>query len=1021
MKKHYLLSAVLATAAALAVPCGAGAEGLPMPYNRSFSSSGGGISGMTVIDANNDGYTWGSGSNQAQCERPSTSAADDWLITPGLAMKGGRYYKVITPITAVSGDVVQAEIKIGTDPTVDGMTMEVMKPTDVADREDKVNYFKCPADGVYYIGIHSMTPADGALYTRVMKLTVDEIEPTAPGPVTDFTIAPASDGERPYKATISFKAPAVDMDGNPLPSTATVRVALYSGAAVIATTKQEKVWSSLSPGEEVSYTYSQTTMGNKFFAVSGRYNNKDGYTTYSDKVYIGVNKPGYPTDLAVTETENAGEVILSWKAPLDINGNEIKPDLITYELYDVVRNTTIAQSVTGTSYTYQTGLTDDQKFFSFMICASTKGGKNPSFTQSPLVAVGKPLASPLTEGFDRPNGTMPLNLTEDNGYASIMSEYDFSGEGKPVSAEGDGYFMAFAGFANGAKPSMTTAKISLEGLSAPSVAIDLFAPVSNNGGNRLFGENSLTVKVREVGGETKELGSVKIGDLKNDGWNRLVYPLTEYAGKNVQFSLESTINDFANGNDQSLVIADRLQIRENPVGTDVAVLKFELPYLAEQSIPYELTAYIENDGAEDVQNAKLTLYCNGEVAETRDLTAFPAGATEKVTFSQVKNALDNTEAVYKIEVAADGDANESNNASEEMKLNYRPMVHPAPEALAAKSEPDVVTLTWNAPAISGEKAEPVTDSFEIDDKIAVDNYGNWMFYDLDKAPLGLPTGLVIDGLEENKTHYAWIVADQSVFDNDGYKAFDGTHFLCGFFNFDGSANNDFAVLPPLNGEAQTVTFYAASFTDSYPEYIDLWYSLSSCNPADFKRLSDDFVSVPAQWTEMSYELPEGTRYFAIRHCSHDAWVIGLDKVTYTPVESGKDVTLKGYNIYRDGELINDKPVEEATYADTEMEEGIHTYRVSAVYDKGESLACAPVEVEAKHASLAETFSGDIEIKGLKGECRVTADEALSVGVYSLDGIKVAAAESGDGQVSIALPSGLYVVIANGIAEKVAVK
>lgn len=1020
MKKHYLLSAVLATAAALAVPCGAGAEGLPMPYNRSFSSSGGGISGMTVIDANNDGYTWGTGSNQAQCERPSTSAADDWLITPGLAMKGGRYYKVITPITAVSGDVVQAEIKIGTDPTVDGMTMEVMKPTDVADREDKVNYFKCPADGVYYIGIHSMTPADGALYTRVMKLTVDEIEPTAPGPVTDFTIAPASDGERPYKATISFKAPAVDMDGNPLPSTATVRVALYSGAAVIATTKQEKVWSSLSPGEEVSYTYSQTTMGNKFFAVSGRYNNKDGYTTYSDKVYIGVNKPGYPTDLAVTETENAGEVILSWKAPLDINGHEIKPDLLKYELYDSRRQATIATSVSGTSYTYQTDLTDSQDFFSFYICAETAGGKNPVFTQSPMVAVGKPLASPLTEGFDRPNGTMPLLYAEDNGYSSIMSEYDFSGKSKPESVEGDGYYLSFVGYRNGARPSATTGKISLSGLTSPSMAIDVFAPAADNGGNRLFGGNSLTIKVCEPGGEYKELGTVKINDLKNDSWNRIVYPLTEYAGKNVQFYLEGALDDFTSG-DQSLVIADRLQVRENPAGTDMGILKFELPYIAEQSAPYELKVYIENDGATDIADAKVELYCNNELAEVFDIPALAAGAAEKVSFTQIKNALDNTENVYKAVVRADGDDNESNNASEEMPLNYKPMIHPAPEALAAVSEPDIVTLTWGAPALSGEKAEPVTESFEIEDKVAIDNFGDWIFYDLDKAPLGLPTGLVIDGLEEGKTHYAWIITDESVYDNDNYTAYEGTHFMSGFFNFDGSANNDFAVLPLLNGEAQTVTFYATSFTTAYPEYIDVWYSTGSCNVSDFKRLTDDYITVPAEWTKMTYELPEGTRYFAIRHCSKDAWVIGVDCVTYTPMEAGKDETLLGYNVYRDGELINDKPVEEATYADTEMEEGIHTYRVSAVYDKGESLACAPVEVEAKHASLAETFSGDIEIKGLKGECRVTADEALSVGVYSLDGIKVAAAESGDGQVSIALPSDLYVVIANGIAEKVAVK
>jgi len=54
--------------------------------------------------------------------------------------------------------------------------------------------------------------------------------------------------------------------------------------------------------------------------------------------------------------------------------------------------------------------------------------------------------------------------------------------------------------------------------------------------------------------------------------------------------------------------------------------------------------------------------------------------------------------------------------------------------------------------------------------------------------------------------------------------------------------------------------------------------------------------------------------------------------------------LAGYNIYRNGEQINDVPVVETYYADSSLAPGTYSYEVTALYDEGESSPAGPVTV-----------------------------------------------------------------------------
>jgi hypothetical protein len=177
------------------------------------------------------------------------------------------------------------------------------------------------------------------------------------------------------------------------------------------------------------------------------------------------------------------------------------------------------------------------------------------------------------------------------------------------------------------------------------------------------------------------------------------------------------------------------------------------------------------------------------------------------------------------------------------------------------------------------------------------------------------------------------------------------------YNAYGEQNDDWAISPALPGMAQTITFWCRSVSDTYNDDFQVWYSTTDTDLESFTMVEEvGTVTVPAAWTEYSANLPEGTKYFAIRHCSTNQFMLYLDNVTYTRIGGFKG-TLAGYNVYRDGVKINDALLTDATYTDAEAGDEAHTYTVTAVYDLGESEFSDAVTIEA---------SGIVSVKGGEG-------------------------------------------------------
>lgn len=64
------------------------------------------------------------------------------------------------------------------------------------------------------------------------------------------------------------------------------------------------------------------------------------------------------------------------------------------------------------------------------------------------------------------------------------------------------------------------------------------------------------------------------------------------------------------------------------------------------------------------------------------------------------------------------------------------------------------------------------------------------------------------------------------------------------------------------------------------------------------------------------KLLEGTKYAAIRSRSTDKYFLFIDDVTFIPADAAPAaVTLKGYNIYRNGMKLNSTLLTEPAYTD----------------------------------------------------------------------------------------------------------
>lgn len=956
---------------------------------------------FTVIDANGDGKAWTcSGETGARMTYNTQQNMDDWLISPALKLEGGKMYAFSLEARANSTSYPEkVEVLYGKTATAEGMTIELVPETTLTTKDYvTLEGILVPEEsGNYYVGIHGVSDKD-MFYLYVKNFSVGAAQSAdAPAIVTELTVTPNASGE--LNAEVSFKAPETTIGGTALNGNVTVEVA--RGGEVINT-------SEVAPGAVLTVADNVPVAGTYDYTVVASNENGAGPVA-STSVYIGVKAPAAPENVTISEEGNTGYVTLTWDpVTTDENGDPINVSKVGYIVCEYNGGWyPVSDTLTETTFSIQAVEEGEQAFAQYAVFALTEGGDNGAL--SPMIAVGTPYLG-LEESFAEGelHYVWATGFSANSGAWSIYTDSSFT---DLPSCDGDNGFAGMKGSYLESSSALISGKISLEGLTNPGVSFYTYNIVGSEPDI-----NEIQVYVKEVDAEDwVELGDPVVVDDLNPGvagWNMCMVSLAEYAGKTVQVRFQATTKY------NIYTMLDQIVVG-NQLGNDLKIKGINAPVFVNSGADYEVNVIVANVGTQAADAYSVTLYADGVNVATQDCVALASGASDTVTFSCTMSPVAEEPIELYAEVTYAADEDLENNKSQ--TINVAPKLSKLPKVtdLAAERVEDGVQLTWSEPDLSAAPVESGEVDFEDADAWAME-YAGWTFVDVDESAVGGFQNTDLPGIVPGTTTASFFVFDASgdTF-NQTFDAHSGEMYLAALFRYDDGTTDDWAISPLLSGDAQEISFWAKSYSSSYPEKIEMYYSMNSTDVADFVQVGETVNPVPADWTNYTFEVPAGAKYFAVRSCATGSFMLMLDDFSFAAAGgSSADLSIVGYDIYRDGVKINEEPVVETEYLDANVESGIYTYVVLAVYETGVSAPSNKVSVDV--STGISNVKGGVKVASGKGTLTVSGAMGDKLTVIAADGKVVFSGVASDKEV-VNLPAGVYVVRAGNKTVKAAVK
>lgn len=976
------------------------------PYMNDFSAAEA-LDGYTLIDANKDSKTWIIADGRARMDYNSSIDMDDWLVTPPLALEAGKLYLVSFKASGNGTSFTERiEVKYGTEATPAGLSNTLIPVTELRSAQDQEfsQYLVPEADGNYYIGFHGCSVAD-QYYLFIDDISIAAgLESTAPGLATDIRIVPDPDGA--YKATVSFKAPAKDLADAPLSSIEKIVVA-RDGDPV-------KTFNAPAPGAGLDFVDETDQSGSVSYSIVA-YNASGAGAAATATAFIGIDKPAAPENIKVTEGSVPGMVTVSWDpVTKDHNGNPINPDLVQYIVakYDSSAGGWVEvhdDLLTETAYTFRAVPEGKQDFMQFAVFAGTDGGENGAAYDG-MIAIGTPYAG-ITESFADSSLAYiwAVGYAEAEGSWSIHDDDAFS---DLTSADGDNGFAAMNGRYLDSTAALYSGKISLAGAKNPGISFSTYVLAEDD-------INEIQLYVKEpADADWTALGEpVVVKDLSEEtGWASAIASLADYAGKIIQVRFQATTKAYA------YTMLDKIKIGDL-LSHDLCARSISAPEKVDAGAGYNVDVTVSNEGMQSAGAFSVELYADGSLADTKSFSELASGSAVTARFDMNMSAIADSPVEIYAKVVYTADENPADNTSETVSVAPKHSRLPAVTDLSAKHTAEGNALAWSEPDLTNASADEGEIDFE-DGTAWAKEYGDWTFIDKDNSPVGGFQDSDIPGIDPGTTAASFFVfdsSDASVTGDyaDSFKAHSGDKYLASLFRYDDGTVDDWAISPALDGSAQTITFWARSYSSQYPESIEMYYSTGSLATDDFKKVGNIVSPVPGEWTEYSFSVPAGAKHFAIRSCATGSFMLMLDDFTFAPAGgSSADLSIVGYDIYRDGEKITAEPVGETEFTDTEASDADHTYVVVTVYTEGISAPSNAVTVSS--SGIDDALAGAVTIKAGNGHISITGAEGKHVSIAALDG-KLIYSARGQAAHNVGVADGIYIVKAGSTIAKVAVK
>ena len=966
---------------------------LNVPYFADFAQSGT-FDIFTVIDANEDDYTWES-DDGAYYRYNQNNGADDYLITAPIRMKAGSFYSVTVNAGAgMSSFPERMEVLLGKEASVDGMTVTLIEPTEVAtSADDYKGSFTVEEDGIYYVAIHAISDADMyRLY--VYSLAIDVLSPTAPMVVTDFNVEPGAEGA--LNATVSCNAPETSFDGNAIEGNLTM-VVVRDGEILAQV-------ADVAPGGAFTYDDESIVAAGAYSYVVYAINEAGeiGDKVDAVSVFVGCDIP-----MAVEEMsyqDQVGKVLFEWEEVGEEvqNGGYVNPDEVKYsiwsvELYDfygwtIPEFTEKLGEVTGEDnltidLDISEGTEQEIRYYGIKTENDQTDEYGVEGTMVPL-CFGPAYEMPFEEHVAGGNVSYPTWMVQSS--SDYISAYLWND-----SSDGDGHALAlYSEDEEGGYVALATGKINLNNATNPVLMFDFQRPEEVADLEIVIGQpNADGTVIEQVFpvGEDWQSAKVELKDFASADYVQIMF-LGSFEGEGY-IALDN------------IIVFDQLE--------DNLVVDLTAPKSVVAGKTAPVTISLRNMGANVAEDFTLKLTAGDEELEINEpVEALEPMATATFTAEFAPSVF--TEAgdvTLKVEAAYDYDLDDDDNVAETVITVKAPVVT-APASLVAAAEGSKANLEWAM--AEGDAAVEVTEDFEdtetfpawslggIDASNQTGAFGDWTVYDGNNMGVYSFQGIPVPNMG---TDYpaAWQVinseAGAEFYDEfpTSYPAASGEQFLWSICPVDESSAPEadhWLISPELPGVAHTISFNAKQLSSIDPsddgyyglETFEVLASSTDSQIESFSLVSDNQIS-SADWAEFTADLPEGTKFFAIRHTSQDIFGLLIDDVKYM---SSSSTTPTGFNIYVDEVLVGSVEGDVLTYVTGELPVGDHKVSVTALYGSNESLPVdAWVTIEVPTA-IEEVINAEglMNIYNLNG-MKVQGDtKQLQKGTYIINNKKV---------------------------------
>lgn len=975
-------------------------EGFTIPFTEGFDTRDA-FDLWTVVNPNGK-TTWeysSSAKNIYSKYDNNNSEADDWIFSPRFSVKKGQTYRLeFDANTSYDSQAKYAEDFewwLSSTATSEGKLQRIAEYKDFLGRTVRhlSAIFKAEADGRVHLGLFTNSPGTH-WQLNIDNISLSEVDSRVPAAVCDLKLTPAAHGE--LSVVLTATAPKTDADDKALTENMSVKIYREQQTEPAATLTE------IAPGQSVSWTDTPAEAGVKSYRVVAATLAGDGAEATAS-TYVGVDAPGAPVGLKAVES--ADGVTLSWAVnPAGANGGWYDPSQMTYR---IVRSDgqVLQTEFKGTSYTDSSLKLTRQELLYYLVtpyCGSVKG----AFANTPYEVYGPAYAAPLAETFAGADMKWYPWVSESDGPMHVWSLETSGVSPQTADSNGDNGLVMFTSneTTKGITGTFASPKFDLSNVDSPALSFSMYHSTAADA----TVNEGLTVYYMTPGSEWQKLtGSPILRDNGTKGWQRHSLDIPVRGVVRVMFEAKA----LGGGN----IHLDDIRI-DSRRDIDAELTSLNVPSKVAAGEQFPLTARISNAGSRRISAVLVKAEAGGELLASKSIDALDPGATAEITLTASITAKGNAD--VKVTATADGDANAANNSAQATVKVVEPVIPGIGALEGVCSERDgktIVDLTWEGPA---DRAA-VTDDFESYKDWAVSGFGDWLTVDLDRD-VTVHINKDLETYPDMNSPKAWQVCNARTLGIDIWtqgQPHSGNKMLMSVANIN-TANDDWLISPMLNGARQTVSFYAKAFTeeDVNEERMAVYSSTGSTDPADFVKISPaEYIVVPDSWQRYSFPLAEGTRRFAIRCMSNDAFALFVDDACFNDLTVAP-VELSHYEVMRDGVKIGETSDPRFSDDISALSGVSYKYSVKAVYDRGREATAPAIEVIVKHGGVDE-LENKVNVYAIPGAVVIRGAEGLPYELTTPAGVVLARGMVDSAEMSIPCAPGILLLRVGNSAYK----